>query len=114
MIINIEKTLNRMADKDMICRSSIDTIVTCYGLEAKVTKRILQKAINDRGMDHFLNFFTEALGWPETLRDHLHKMQERILWGTKYRLMPWSSRCEIVRRAYVAAVLAYSKEMDKP
>ena len=114
MIIDIEKTLNRLADREKICRSSIETILAKYGKEAKVGKRILRKAIDDRGILHFRTFFAEALSWPDSLTKYLERRAEQILWGTKYSRRPFSERTEIIRRMHVAVVLAYVEEIKKP
>jgi hypothetical protein len=115
VIIDIEKTLNRLADRSKICRSSIEPVLATYGKEAKVGKRILKKAIHERGTTHFLAFFSEALNWPESLVEHFRKMEEHILWGHRYRNQYyWHERVDLVKTMMVAAVLAYAEEMDKP
>jgi hypothetical protein len=114
MIIDIETTMHRLADKNLICRSSVQWITEHYGREAKVGKRILEKAINDRGTAHFRNFFAEALGWPEPLVDYLRKLEDHTLWGGRSSYMTFSQRDDLNRRAHVAAVLAYVAEMQRP
>lgn len=114
MIIDVERALHRLADKDLICRSSVESIIFTYGKEAKVGRRVLERAIFSRGAMHFRNFFAEALGWPESLTNHLKNMEDKIIWGRKYRRLPFADRNALNRRAHVAAVLAYVAEMKRP
>lgn len=115
MIIDIEATLTKMHERDMICFSSIAPIIATYGKSAKVGKRTLMKALKDRGTVHFRRFFQVALNWDADIVEYLADLDYRTRYGNLPRKkQPLSEREDAVRRAHIAFVLTWIKEINKP
>ena len=114
MIIDIEAVLRRLNSRGIVCNKAVDDVLAGYGAAAKVSRRILERAVRDRGRNHFLSFFAEALKWDKKLHIHMHRMMDHVLWGRKYDNLRWTERYDVVNEMCVAAVLAYVEEIDKP
>ncbi len=114
MIIDVEKVLKDMVKSGRICGTSVPHIISRYGAQRKVDRRVLETAMDDRGLTHFRRFFATAFDWPSSLTNHLEQLEHRILWGRKYRRLEFFARRRLVEKSYIAAVLAYAKEISKP
>lgn len=115
--LHLTTVLTRMADKDIICRSSVHSTVALFGEHPKPNRKTMHRALKMWGPLHFRRFMEEWLGWPVELTLWLSNLNQTTLWPTrtsKHARLRWDQRSRLVHEQHIAATLAYIKEIKKP